>query len=51
MKQKEIALYAGADYVICHQDEDFVEKVNELTNREGVNIILDSILDLFRKEV
>ena len=43
MKQKEIALYAGADYVICHQDEDFVEKINELTNREGVNIILDSI--------
>ncbi|TBL08116.1 quinone oxidoreductase [Bacillus paranthracis] len=41
--KKEIALYAGADYVICHQDEDFVEKINELTNREGVNIILDSI--------
>ncbi|MCQ6340055.1 quinone oxidoreductase [Bacillus cereus] len=41
--KKEIALDAGADYVICHQDEDFVEKVNELTNGEGVNIILDSI--------
>ena len=43
MKQKEIALDAGADYVFCHQDEDFVEKVNELTYGEGVNIILDSI--------
>ena len=43
MKQKEIALDAGADYVICHQDEDFVEKVNELTNGEGVDVILDSI--------
>ncbi|KZD35488.1 putative Zn-dependent oxidoreductase [Bacillus cereus] len=41
--KKEIALDAGADYVIYHQDEDFVEKVNELTNGEGVNIILDSI--------
>ncbi|AHZ51011.1 NADPH:quinone oxidoreductase family protein [Bacillus cereus] len=36
-------LEAGADYVICHQDEDFVEKVNELTNGEGVDVILDSI--------
>ncbi|CUB11643.1 Quinone oxidoreductase 1 [Bacillus cereus] len=41
--KKEIALDAGADYVIGHQDDDFVEKVNELTNEEGVNIILDSI--------
>ncbi len=41
--KKEIALDAGADYVFCHQDEDFVEKVNELTYGEGVNIILDSI--------
>ncbi|MGQ7158513.1 zinc-binding dehydrogenase, partial [Escherichia coli] len=38
---KEIALDAGADYVFCHQDEDFVEKVNELTYGEGVNIILN----------
>ena len=36
MKQKEISLDAGADYVIGHQDEDFVEKVNELTNGEGL---------------
>lgn len=41
--KKEIALDAGADYVIGHQDEDFVEKVNELTNGEGVDVILDSI--------
>ena len=43
MKQKEIPLYAGADYIICHQNEDFAEKVNELTNGEGVDVILDSI--------
>ncbi|PFJ14253.1 quinone oxidoreductase [Bacillus cereus] len=41
--KRKIALDAGADYVICHQDEDFVEKVNELTNGEGVHVILDSI--------
>ncbi|PGV56123.1 quinone oxidoreductase [Bacillus cereus] len=41
--KRKIALDAGADYVICHQDEDFVEKVNKLTNGEGVNVILDSI--------
>lgn len=41
--KRKIALNAGADYVICHQNEDFVEKVNELTNGEGVDVILDSI--------
>ena len=41
--KRKIALDAGADYVICHQDEDFVERVNQLTNGEGVNIVLDSI--------
>ncbi|MGG0150679.1 quinone oxidoreductase family protein [Bacillus mycoides] len=41
--KRKIAFDAGADYVICHQDEDFVERVNQLTNGEGVNIVLDSI--------
>ncbi|MDI6674377.1 quinone oxidoreductase [Bacillus wiedmannii] len=41
--KSNIALDAGADYVICRQDVDFVEKVNELTNGEGVDVILDSI--------
>ncbi|MDR4942669.1 quinone oxidoreductase [Bacillus wiedmannii] len=41
--KSKIALDAGADYVICHQDVDFVEKVNELTNGEGIDVILDSI--------
>lgn len=41
--KKQIALEAGADDVICYKDEDFVSKVNELTNGEGVDIILDSI--------
>lgn len=41
--KRKIALDAGADYVIWHQDEDFVERVTQLTNGEGVNIVLDSI--------
>lgn len=41
--KRKIALEAGADHVICYQNEDFVEKVNEFTNREGANVILDSI--------
>lgn len=39
----EIALQAGADYVICHDKEDFVEKVRELTDGAGADVILDSI--------
>ncbi|WP_459501086.1 quinone oxidoreductase family protein [Bacillus sp. C1] len=41
-KQK-IALDAGADHIICYQNEDFVEKVHDLTDGVGANIILDSI--------
>jgi NADPH:quinone reductase len=42
-QKKAFALEAGADYVISHDTEDFAEKVNELTNGEGANVILDSI--------
>ena len=38
-----IVLEAGADHVICHDQEDFAEKVNEWTQGEGANVILDSI--------
>ncbi|MFJ8528987.1 zinc-binding alcohol dehydrogenase family protein [Bacillus sp. NPDC094106] len=41
--KKKIALEAGADHVICYQDEDFSEKVNELTDSKGADVILDSI--------
>ncbi|MFC0272663.1 zinc-binding alcohol dehydrogenase family protein [Metabacillus herbersteinensis] len=34
---------AGADHVICYEKEDFAEKVNELTNGQGADVILDSI--------
>ncbi|MDP5275729.1 quinone oxidoreductase family protein [Chengkuizengella axinellae] len=39
----EIAKRAGADHVICHEEEDFANKVRELTNGEGADVILDSI--------
>ena len=42
-EKKKIALEAGADYVICYKEEDFVHKMNEITNGEGADVILDSI--------
>ncbi|MGG2015478.1 quinone oxidoreductase family protein [Bacillus sp. S10(2024)] len=41
--KKKIALEAGADHVICYKEEDFAQKVNEITNGEGADVILDSI--------
>jgi NADPH2:quinone reductase len=38
-----VAIKSGADHVICYEQEDFVEKVNEMTEGKGVDIILDSI--------
>jgi NADPH:quinone reductase len=38
-----IAIQAGADHIICYDKEDFAEKVNDLTDGNGVNIVLDSI--------
>lgn len=33
----------GADYVINYQKEDFAEKVNELTQKKGANVIFDPV--------
>ncbi|MDQ0268348.1 quinone oxidoreductase family protein [Cytobacillus purgationiresistens] len=41
--KKEIALKAGADYVISRENDEFHEIVNDLTDGKGVNIILDSL--------
>lgn len=38
-----VALEAGADHVICYTHENFVQRVNDITNGTGANIILDSI--------
>lgn len=42
-KKATVAQAAGADHVICYENEDFSQKVNELTDGKGTNIILDSI--------
>lgn len=42
-KKASFARKAGADHVICYENENFAEKVNELTDGKGANIILDSI--------
>lgn len=41
--KEEIALEAGADHVICYEEDDFASSVNELTNGLGADVILDSI--------
>ncbi|MET3506592.1 quinone oxidoreductase family protein [Halalkalibacter oceani] len=41
--KRQAALESGADYVICYETEDFVQKVNELTGNKGADVILDSI--------
>jgi len=39
----DFAREAGADHVICHQQEDFAARVGELTVGVGADVILDSI--------
>lgn len=38
-----VALEAGCDFVINHSKEDFVARVNEITNNKGADVILDSL--------
>jgi len=38
-----VALSAGADHVFCYESEDFAEKVNQVTEDKGVQIVLDSV--------
>lgn len=40
---REAGLRLGANHAINYRDEDFVEKVNEFTNGNGVDVILDII--------
>lgn len=39
----KVAEESGADFVICYEEEDFAPIVNEITNEQGVDIVLDSI--------
>lgn len=42
-KKIPVAKEAGADVVLNYQTDDFVSKVNELTEGNGVDIVLDSV--------
>lgn len=42
-RKAAIAREAGADHVICYEEEDFVDQVNQLTKGQGAHVILDSI--------
>ncbi|KQL51475.1 quinone oxidoreductase [Heyndrickxia shackletonii] len=42
-EKMKTAKESGADYVICYEEENFAEQVNEITNGNGVDIILDSV--------
>lgn len=42
-EKKQVALQSGADYVINYTSEDFSTIVNDVTDGEGANVILDSI--------
>ncbi len=39
----KLAEECGADYVVCYEEENFAPIVNEITNGQGVDIVLDSI--------
>ena len=41
--KKEMAQESGYDHVFCYEKENFAEKVKELTNGQGANVILDSL--------
>ena len=38
-----IAKENGCDYVINYTNQDFVKKVNEITNNEGVSVVFDGV--------
>jgi NADPH2:quinone reductase len=42
-RKAPIAFEAGADHVLCYEKGDFAKEVNELTEGQGVHLILDSI--------
>ncbi len=41
--KQEVAIKCGADFVINYEKENFVQRVNEITNGNGADIILDSV--------
>lgn len=42
-EKAELAKANGCDHTILYRDEDFVERVKEITNGQGVDVVYDSI--------
>ncbi len=48
-EKAKIALSYGADYCINYSKENFYEKVMEITNKEGVNVVYGLLLFFYIK--
>jgi NADPH2:quinone reductase len=42
-EKAELAVANGCDHPILYKEEDFVSKVNEITNGKGVDVVYDSV--------
>lgn len=49
-EKREIVSEAGADFVLNYQNVDWIEKMKEITDGEGVSVILDPIGGEVRKK-
>ena len=43
LKKKQIALENGAHHVILYKQDDFYEKVMEITNKKGCDVVFDGV--------
>ena len=51
-EKAELAKAHGCDHAILYKDEDFVERVKEITGGKGVNVVYDSVgKDTFLKSL
>jgi NADPH2:quinone reductase len=51
-EKAKAALDAGADHVINYMNDNYAEKVNELTDGKGVDVILNSVAgDIFEQDL
>lgn len=50
--KRDVAVEAGADYVLNYNSQDFAEQVNRITDGRGADVILDSVAgEVFAKSL